>query len=114
MHPKIITYGSLLLAIVMEVIGTSFLQRAEQFTRFWPSMIVVISYCCAFYFLSHSLKVLPVGIAYAIWSGLGIVLISCIGYVVFKQKLDFPAIVGLSLIIMGVMVVNIFSKSITH
>jgi small multidrug resistance pump len=101
-------------AIVLEVIGTTFLQKSEQFTRLWPSIIVLISYFSAFYFLSISLRTIPVGIAYGIWSGVGIVLISCIGYFIFKQKLDLAAMIGLGLIIAGVIVVNIFSKTIMH
>lgn len=115
MSPTVtLTYTSLMFAIVLEVIGTTFLQKSEQFTRLWPSIIVLISYFSAFYFLSISLRTIPVGIAYGIWSGVGIVLISCIGYFIFKQKLDLAAMIGLGLIIAGVIVVNIFSKTIMH
>jgi small multidrug resistance pump len=112
--PSIQTYLFLIAAIVMETIGTSSLQASQQFTRPLPTALMTVSYLIAFYCLSHALKVIPVGIAYAIWSGLGIVLISTIGLVVFKQKLDGPALAGLALIIAGVVVVNVFSKSMTH
>ncbi|WP_438617525.1 DMT family transporter [Oryzifoliimicrobium ureilyticus] len=107
-------YGMLFLAIVLEVIGTTALQASQQFTRLWPTLIMAACYCSAFYCLSVTLKTIPVGIAYAIWSGLGIVLISIVGLVFFKQKLDLPAILGLGLIITGVLIVNLFSKSIQH
>ena len=112
--PSLQTYMFLIAAIVLETIGTSSLQASQQFTRPLPTALMTVSYLVAFYCLSHALKVIPVGIAYAIWSGLGIVLISTIGLVVFKQKLDGPALVGLALIIAGVVVVNVFSKSMTH
>ena len=102
----------LFLAIVLEVVGTSGLKA--QFTKLVPSVITVIAYVCAFYFLGLTLKTLPVGIAYAIWSGVGVVLISLIGLLFFKQSLDLPAVVGLGLIIAGVIIINIFSKSVSH
>ncbi|ANM11834.1 UNVERIFIED_ORG: small multidrug resistance pump [Rhizobium aethiopicum] len=107
-------YGLLFAAIVLEVIGTTALQLSQQFTRIGPTVLVVACYAAAFYCLSLTLKSIPVGIAYAIWSALGIVLISSVGLVFFKQRLDLPAIVGLGLIISGVVVVNLFSKSISH
>ncbi|WP_417249226.1 DMT family transporter [Celeribacter sp.] len=107
-------YIFLLLAIVCEVIGTTAMAASQQFTRIIPAIIVVVSYGLAFYFLSFSLKVLPVGIAYAIWSGLGIVLISLIGLVVMGQKLDLAAVIGMSLIIAGVLVIHLFSKTAGH
>jgi small multidrug resistance pump len=109
-----LTYCTLGLAIVLEVIGTSLLQRSEQFTKLWPSIGVGVAYLGAFYFLSLTLKTMPVGIAYAIWSGVGIVLISAIGVVAFKQTLDAAALIGLGFIIIGVVIVNIFSKSVPH
>ena len=108
------TYLALGAAITLEVIGTSSLQASRQFTRPLPVLIMLISYLSAFYFLSLALRAIPVGIAYAIWSGLGIVMISMIGLFVFKQKLDMPAILGIGLIVSGVVVLNLFSKSITH
>lgn len=114
MNPALITYGSLAIAIVFEVIGTSFLQQSQQFTRLVPTAGMAVCYAGAFYFLSISLKAIPVGVAYAIWSGLGVVLISIIGIVVFKQTLDAAALIGLGLIILGVLIVNGFSDSISH
>ncbi|MDF0699996.1 SMR family transporter [Rhizobium sp. MC63] len=107
-------YGLLFAAIVLEVIGTTALQLSQQFTRIGPTVLVVACYAAAFYCLSLTLKSIPVGIAYAIWSALGIVLISSVGLVFFKQRLDLPAIIGLGLIISGVVVVNLFSKSVSH
>lgn len=114
MSPALMTYGALLTAIILEVIGTSFLQQSQQFTRLIPSLVTVVCYSGAFYFLTFVLKTMPVGIAYAIWSGLGIVLISIIGAWVFKQTLDAAAIVGLSFIVLGVVIVNVFSKAVSH
>ncbi|WP_274425677.1 DMT family transporter [Chelativorans sp. YIM 93263] len=114
MNPALITYGSLAIAIVFEVIGTSFLQQSQQFTRLLPTAGMAVCYAGAFYFLSISLKAIPVGVAYAIWSGLGVVLISIIGVIVFKQTLDWAALIGLGLIVLGVVVVNGFSDSISH
>jgi len=107
-------YALLFAAIVLEVIGTTALQLSQQFTRLWPSVLLLVCYAAAFYALSHTLKVIPVGIAYAIWSALGIVLISAVGLVCFKQRLDLPAVIGLALIVAGVLIVNIYSKSISH
>ncbi|MBB3451947.1 small multidrug resistance pump [Rhizobium sp. BK313] len=107
-------YAMLLVAIVLEVIGTTALQMSQQFTRLGPSIVLVVCYVAAFYFLSLTLRVIPVGIAYAIWSALGIVLISAVGLVFFRQKLDLAAVIGLGLIIAGVLVVNLFSKSVSH
>ncbi|AOX16714.1 quaternary ammonium compound resistance protein [Kozakia baliensis NRIC 0488] len=108
------TYLFLGIAIVAEVIATSLLKASDGFTRLLPGALTILFYGIAFYCLSVTLKVLPTGIVYAIWSGIGIVLISVISWVLFKQSLDFPAIFGLSLIIAGVMVVNLFSKSVGH
>ncbi|MTH77517.1 DMT family transporter [Paracoccus aestuariivivens] len=108
------TYTTLVTAIVLEVIGTSFLQRSQQFTQWLPTLMMAICYAGSFYFLSQTLKIMPLGIAYAVWSGLGIVLVSMIGFVAFGQKLDLPAVLGLALIVAGVVVVNVFSKSIQH
>ena len=86
---------ALAIAIVAEVIGTTALKASNEFTRLWPSLIVVVGYGTAFYFMSISLRVLPVGIMYAIWSGMGIVLVSIIGWVVYRQALDVPAMIGM-------------------
>lgn len=108
------TYFILLLAVVAETIGTSSLQASQQFTRFWPSVFVVLGYGCAFYFMALTLKVMPVGIVYAIWSGLGIFLIAVIGYLVFGQKLDLPAMLGLAMILAGILVIHLFSETTGH
>lgn len=100
-------------AIVSEVIATSCLKAAEGFTRVWPSVIVVVGYMVAFYLLSLTLRTIPVGVAYAIWSGVGVVLIALSGWLFLGQTLDFPAIIGLTLIVAGVVVINVFSSSIT-
>lgn len=107
-------YLFLTIAVIAEVIATSALKSVEGFTKFWPSVIVVTGYGIAFYFLSLTLKTIPVGIAYAIWSGLGITLVSVIGYFFYKQTLDLPAILGVSLILAGVAVINIFSETVSH
>lgn len=104
----------LFFAIVAEVIGTSALKSSEGFTKLMPSVAVVIGYALAFYFLSLTLKSIPVGVAYAVWSGVGIVLISIVGLIAFGQKLDAPAVFGLGLIVCGVVVLNVFSKSVAH
>lgn len=104
----------LVIAIVSEVIATSALKSSAGFTRLWPSIIVVTGYASAFYFLSLTLNVIPIGIAYAIWSGVGVALIALISWLYFKQPLDFAAIVGLLLIVAGVVVINLFSKSVAH
>ncbi|MEO9573675.1 MAG: SMR family transporter [Tateyamaria sp.] len=109
-----LTYIYLFIAVAAETIGTTALQASNQFTKFWPSVLVVIAYAVAFYFLGVVLKYIPVGIAYAIWSGLGIVLISLIGLVVFGQGLDLAAILGLGMIIGGIVVIQLFSGSATH
>ena len=102
------------LAIVSEVVATSALKSAEGFTRLWPSAVVAAGYTCAFYFLSIALKTIPVGVAYAVWSGLGTTLIVLIGWAFLGQKLDFPALAGILLIVLGVVILNLFSKSTVH
>ena len=107
-------YVYLTLAIVTEVMATSALKASQEFTKLVPSIIVVIGYGSSFYFLSLVLKLIPVGIAYAIWAGMGIVLVAIVAAIVFKQTPDAPAILGMSLIISGVVVINVFSKTVTH
>jgi multidrug transporter EmrE-like cation transporter len=102
------------IAIVAEVIATSALKASEGFARFGPSAVVVVGYGIAFYFLSLTLREIPVGIAYAVWSGVGIVLISLIAWVLYGQTLDLAAWVGIGLIIAGVLVLNLVSKSTVH
>lgn len=109
-----LTWASLIGAIVFEVVGTTLLQASEQFTRLWPTLGLAACYGAAFFLLSLALRQMPVGLAYAIWSGLGVVAISLIGLVVFGQKLDLPAIAGLALIVTGVLVINLFSKAVSH
>jgi len=102
------------IAIICEVIGTSALQASNGFTKIFPSIIVVLGYGVAFYLLGFALKFMPIGIAYAIWAGLGIVLIAIIGAIVFKQIPDLPAVLGMGLIILGVLVIHLFSKTAGH
>ncbi|WP_324602992.1 MULTISPECIES: DMT family transporter [Hyphomonas] len=114
MNPALITYGALGIAIMFEIIGTTLLQQSQQFTRWLPTLGMALCYGAAFYFLSIALKTIPVGVAYAIWSGMGIVLIALIGLMLFGQKLDLPAIIGMAMIIGGVVVMNLFSKTVSH
>ncbi|MBX3244419.1 MAG: multidrug efflux SMR transporter [Acidobacteria bacterium] len=107
-------YIFLFIAIIFETIATTSLKNSEQFTRLVPSIITVLGYLTAFYFLSLTLNAIPVGVAYAIWSGIGIVLITLVGAIVFKQVPDLAGIVGLCLIVAGVVVVNAFSKMSAH
>ncbi len=102
---------ALSLAIISEVIATSALQASAGFTRLWPSLLVITGYASAFYFLGLALKVIPLGVAYAIWSGVGVALISVIGYLLYRQTLDIAAILGISLIVAGVLVIQLFSHS---
>jgi small multidrug resistance pump len=104
----------LAVAIVAEVIATSSLKASASFTRTAPAVIVVAGYGVAFYCLSRSLEVLPVGITYAVWSGVGIVLVTLIAWFLYRQTLDLPALLGLALIIAGVLVLNLWSKSVPH
>jgi small multidrug resistance pump len=101
-------------AIVSETIATSALKSSEGFSRLLPSILVVVGYAVAFYFLSLTLRTIPVGIAYAVWSGVGILLITAVGWLVFGQKLDLPAMIGMALIIAGVVVMNVFSNTSQH
>ncbi|MGB0707999.1 MAG: DMT family transporter [bacterium] len=105
-------YFYLALAVLGEVIGTSFLKATEDFTKLWPSLIVVLGYGASFYFLTLSLKVIPVGIAYATWSGIGIVLVTVISIFLYKQVPDWPAIIGMAMIIGGVVIMQLFSKTV--
>ena len=108
------TWTALLAAIALEVAGTSLLQASQQFSRLWPTLGMAACYLAAFYLLSLALREAPVGIAYAIWSGLGVVAISLIGLVAFGQKLDAAAAVGLAMIVGGVVVIQLFSRTVTH
>lgn len=101
-------------AIFAEVLGTSFLKSADGFTRIGPSVVVVLSYIVAFYCLALTLRTMPVGVAYAVWAGAGVALITLVGWVFLGQRLDGPALAGIALIVAGVVVINLFSASITH
>ena len=109
-----IGYLYLSIAIVAEVIATSALKASDGFTKSGPSLVVVLGYGVSFYFLSLVLKTVPVGVAYAIWSGAGIVLVSAIAWIFLGQKLDAPALIGMGLILAGVLVINLFSKTAGH
>lgn len=109
--PPLVTLS---IAIIFEVIVTSFIPKAEQFTKLVPSVIIIIGYAIAFFLLSVTVKTMPVGIVYAIWSGSGIVLVAVISYFAYGQRLDLPAIIGIGLIIAGVLVVNLLSKTVSH
>ena len=104
----------LVVAIVSEVIATSSLKSSDGFSRFWPSVVVVIGYSISFYCLALTLRVIPMGVVYAIWSGIGIVLITLVGWFLFEQKLDLPALLGIGLIASGGGVMNVFSKTMWH
>ncbi|MDI4639124.1 MULTISPECIES: DMT family transporter [Halomonadaceae] len=108
------TYVFLALAIIAEVVGTTALKASEEFSRFWPSVLVVVCYGLAFYLLSLALRTLPVGIAYAFWAGLGIVLVTLIGILVYGERPDLPAVLGLGMIIGGVVVIQVFSSVASH
>ncbi|HHF0509836.1 TPA: multidrug efflux SMR transporter [Vibrio antiquarius] len=105
---------ALSIAIVCEVIATSYIPKTEQFTKMMPSTVVLIGYGIAFFLLSVTVKTMPVGVVYAIWSGAGIVLVATVGYFVYGQRLDLPAIVGVGFILTGVMIVDLLSKTVGH
>ena len=107
-------YIYLLLTIITEITATLALQASAQFTKLGFSAIVVVGYAASFYFMALTLKVMPVGIVYAIWSGVGIALIAGIGSVIFDQKLDLPAYLGIALILIGIVVIQLFSKTAAH
>ena len=114
MSPTMIAYGYLAIAIVCEVIGTTFLVKSEQFTRFIPTLIMAVLYAISFYLLTQIIKTIPIGIAYALWGGLGIVLTSLVGLFFFKQTLDTAAVIGIAMIVGGVVVMNLLSNSVAH
>ncbi|PTX55833.1 small multidrug resistance pump [Litoreibacter ponti] len=107
-------YFYLIIAVAAETIGTSSIQASQQFTRFGPSLLAVMSFAVAFYFLGLTLKYMPVGVMYALWSGLGIVFIALIGWLYFGQKLDLAALLGMGLIVAGIVVINLFSSTAHH
>ena len=102
------------MAIIAEVIGSSFLKQSDGFSKLLPAAITITSYLSSFFFLSQALKGIPLGTAYAIWAGLGIVLTTAVSVTIFKQKLDLAAIIGIMLIVSGVVVMNFFSKTASH
>ena len=104
----------LAIAIVSEVVATSALKATEGFTRWVPSLLVVVGYASAFYFLSLTLRSIPIGVAYAVWSGAGVVLVSLVGWILYQQALDAAALIGIGLIVVGVLVLNLFSKAVAH
>ena len=108
------SYVSLFIAIISEVVATSFMKESDGFTRLGPSLVTLAGYGIAFYFLSLTLRDVPTGVAYAIWSGVGIVLIAAVAWLFQGQKLDAPALAGTGLIVAGVLVMTLFSKSVAH
>jgi len=109
-----LTYIYLIVAVAFEVVATTALKETNGFTRLLPSLVTVAGYAAAFYFLSLVLRTVPVGIVYALWCGAGIVFITAIAWVWFRQALDLPALLGIGLIMAGVVVINLFSKSVVH
>lgn len=107
-------YIYLALAIVLEVVGSSFMAKSDGFTKITPTIITFLGYGSCFYFLSLALREMPLGIAYAIWAGAGLVLTAAVSYFIFGQKLDFPALLGIGFILLGVLIINVFSKSVGH
>jgi small multidrug resistance pump len=107
-------YLYLALAIITEVIGTSALKASKEFTAVGPTIIVAVGYGLSFYFMTLALRTIPIGITYAIWSGIGIVMIAVVGFYLYKEVPDIPAIIGMGLIIAGVAVIHLFSKTVSH
>ena len=107
-------YAYLLVAIAFESVATAALKTSDGFTRLWPSLIVAVGYAVSFYFLSLSLRDIPVGVAYAMWSALGVLIVTIIGWVAFGQRLDAPAVIGLGMIVGGVVVIQVFSRTAGH
>ncbi len=107
-------YIYLMVAIIAETVGTMGLQASQQFTRLGPSLVAAAGYGVAFYSLALTLKFMPVGVVYAVWSGVGIVLIATMGYLIFNQKLDLPALIGIGMIVAGILVIHLFSETAHH
>ncbi|OMH27129.1 multidrug efflux SMR transporter [Motiliproteus sp. MSK22-1] len=108
------TYLYLAVAIIAEVAATSALKASAEFTKLMPSLVVIVGYGVSFYFMTLVLRTIPVGITYAVWSGVGIVLVAVVGAFLYKQVPDTPAVVGMSLIILGVVVIHVYSKNVGH
>jgi small multidrug resistance pump len=113
-YPATMIYILLIVAIVAEVIATSAMANSDGFTRLWPSLIAFVGYGLAFYLLAIVTRTVPVGIVYAVWSGAGIVLVAAVGWLAFGQKLDLAATVGMAMIVAGVLIINLLSKSVSH
>lgn len=107
-------YLILAISIAAETMATSMMKATEGFTRWLPSLAVVVGYAISFYGLSQVVKTMNIGIAYAIWAGMGIFLVSILSFVIYKQRLDLPALIGMAFIVLGVVIIQIFSKSVTH
>ncbi|MBL0715953.1 MAG: multidrug efflux SMR transporter [Desulfosarcina sp.] len=107
-------YIYLAIAIIAEVVATSALKASAEFSKLYPSLLVVVGYCVAFYFMTLVLRTIPIGITYAVWSGAGIVLVAIVGALLYKQIPDIPAIIGMGLIISGVVVIHVFSKTVSY
>lgn len=107
-------YLILFISIIAETLATTMMKASEGFTRLIPSLIVLIGYAISFYGLSQVVKIMNIGIAYAIWAGIGIFLVSILSYFVYQQKLDLPALFGLVLIAAGIIIIQVFSKSVVH
>jgi small multidrug resistance pump len=107
-------YLHLSIAIFSEIIATSFLKASDGFTKGIPTLISLVGYCITFYFLSLALRTLSLGVAYATWSGVGIASLAVIGYFLYGQKLDIMAVIGIAFIVIGILIINIFSKSVSH
>jgi len=107
-------YLYLTLAILTETIATSTLKASQEFTKLVPSIVVLLGYGISFYFMTLVLRSVPIGITYAVWSGVGIVLIAAVGAIFYKEIPDLPAIIGMGLIVVGVIVIHLFSKTISH
>jgi small multidrug resistance pump len=114
MNPLHVAYAYLTAAIICEVSGTAFLQKSQQFTKLGPTFATIVFYAASFYLLAQALKALPLGVAYAIWGGLGIILTAIVAIVVFRQALDAAALIGIGLIVSGVLVMNLFSQTMSH
>ena len=107
-------YLFLLIAVLFEGLGTTSLQASQQFTKLWPSIGVFVGFGMSFYCLMIVLQYLPLGVTYAIWAGIGICLTALLGWLLFRQPVDAPALIGMGLIISGIVVINLFSKTATH
>ncbi len=114
MNALYLAYAYLAAAVVCEVSGTTFLQSSHQFTKLGPTLATILLYVASFYFLAQALKAVPLGVAYAIWGGVGIILTAMVGFLVFRQALDAAAIIGIAMIVSGVLVMNLFSQAISH